>query len=88
MLHIPEIFCHGQAAHGHPHTGSGGLVHLAEDQSGLFNDAGLGHFRPQIVALPGALAHAGEDGVAAVLLGHVGDQLLDQHGLAHAGAAE
>ena len=40
MLHVPEILRHGQAAHGHPHTGSGGLVHLAEDQGGLFNDAG------------------------------------------------
>ena len=43
---------------------------------------------PQVVALARALAHAGEDRVAAVLERDVVDQLHDQHGLAHAGAAE
>ena len=42
----------------------------------------------QVVALAGALADAGEHGVAAVLLGDVADELLDDDGLAHAGAAE
>ena len=48
----------------------------------------LGHLPPEVVALAGALPHAGEDGVAAVLGGDVVDQLLDEHRLAHAGAAE
>ena len=42
----------------------------------------------QVVALARALADAGEHGVAAVLLGDVADQLLDDDRLAHAGAAE
>ena len=42
----------------------------------------------QVVALARALAHAGEHGVAAVLLGHVADELLDDDRLADAGAAE
>ena len=42
----------------------------------------------EVVALAGALADAGEDRVAGVHLGDVVDQLLDQHGLADAGAAE
>jgi hypothetical protein len=46
------------------------------------------HLAHQVVALAAALAHAGEDRVAAVELGHVVDQLLDDHRLAHAGAAE
>ena len=46
------------------------------------------HLAPQVVALTGALADAGEDGIAAVLRGDVVDQLLNQHGLADAGAAE
>ena len=79
---------HGQARQGHPHAGSGRLVHLAEDQGRLFNDPRLGHLPPEVVALAGALPHAGEDGVAAVLGGDVVDQLLDEHRLAHAGAAE
>jgi hypothetical protein len=49
---------------------------------------GLGHFDPEVVALAGALADAGEHRHAAVLLGDVVDELLDEHGLAHAGAAE
>ena len=42
----------------------------------------------EVVAFAGPLADAGEHGVTAVGLGDVVDQLLNQHGLAHAGAAE
>jgi hypothetical protein len=42
----------------------------------------------EVVALAGALAHAGEDRIAAMRLGDVVDQLLDEHRLADAGAAE
>ena len=42
----------------------------------------------EVVALAGALAHAGEHGHAAVLLGDVVDELHDEHRLADAGAAE
>ena len=44
--------------------------------------------RDQVVALAAALAHAGEDRVARVLLGDVPDQLLDDDRLADAGPAE
>src|SRR3546814_6941782 len=40
------------------------------------------------LALAGALTHPGEHRNAAVTLGDVVDQFLDQHGLAHAGTAE
>ena len=52
------------------------------------DDAGLLELEPEVVALAGALAHAGEDGEAAVLAGDVVDELLDDDRLAHAGAAE
>ena len=42
----------------------------------------------KVVALTGTLADAGEHGVAAVGLGDVIDELHDDHGLAHASAAE
>ena len=42
----------------------------------------------KVVALAGTLADAGEDRVAAVGLGDVVDELLNEHRLAHAGAAE
>ena len=88
VLLVAEVLGHGQSAERHAHTGSGRLVHLAVDQCGLVQNAAFGHLVVQVVALAGTLAHAGEHGDAAVLLGHVVDQLHDQHGLAHAGAAE
>ena len=51
-------------------------------------DLGVLHFQPQVVALAGALAHAGEDGIAAVGAGDAGDQLGEDDGLAQAGPAE
>ncbi len=44
------------------------LVHLAEDQGGLLDDAGLLHLEPEVGALTGALAHAGEHRHTAVVL--------------------
>ncbi len=49
---------------------------------------GLDELVIEVVALAGTLADAGEHRVTAVRLGDVVDQLLDQHGLADAGAAE
>ena len=63
------------------HTHLGGLV-------GEADDASLDHLVVEVVALAGSLADAGEHRVAAVRLGHVVDQLHDQHGLADAGTAE
>ena len=50
--------------------------------------AGLDHFVIEVVAFARALAHAREHRIAAVRLGDVIDQFLDEHGLSHAGAAE
>ena len=68
--------------------GSWGFVHLAIDQRSLVDNAALGHFTIQVVALTGALANAGEHRVAVVLGGDVIDQLLDQDRLADACTAE
>ena len=85
---LAEVLGHGQAGLRDAHTGSGGLVHLAKDQRSLVQNTGSVHLTPKVAALAGALAHAGEDGVAAVLGGDVVDQLLDQDGLADTGTAE
>ena len=73
----------------------GRLVHLAEDEGGLRQHRGdavahlrLVHLDEEVGALTGALAHAGEHRHAAVLGGDPVDHLGDEHGLAHAGAAE
>ena len=87
-LLVAEVLGHGQRREAHPLAGARRLVHLAEDHDGLRQDARLGHLAQEVVPLARALAHAGEDGVAAVLLGDVADQLLDDDRLAHAGAAE
>ena len=88
VLHVPEVLRHreGRERHAKPHAGR--LVHLAVDEGGLVDDAGLLHLEPEVGALTGALADAGEDRHAAVLLGDAVDHLLDEHGLADAGTAE
>ena len=64
------------------------FFHGFVERFAVADDARLDHFAQQVVAFAGAFAHAGEDREAVVLLGDVVDQFLDEHGLAHAGAAE
>ena len=87
-LDVAEVLRHRQAGQRHAHARAGRLVHLAEDEHRLVDDARLLHLQPEVVALARALAHAAERRQAAVLLGEVVDQLLDDDGLADAGAAE
>src|SRR4029079_13192481 len=61
---------------------------LAVDERDLVEHARLGHLEQKVVALARALPHARAHGHAAVLLSHVVDELLDENGLADAGAAE
>ena len=88
VLDVAEVLGHRQGGQGHAQTRARRLVHLAEDQGGLVEHAGLVHLDDEVVALTGALPHAGEHGDTAVVLGHALDHLLDEDGLAHAGAAE
>ena len=85
---IAEVLGHRQARQADAQARARRLVHLAEDHHRLVDHAGLGHLVVEVVALAGALAHAGEDRVAAVLRGDVADQLLDDDRLADARAAE
>ena len=87
-LHVAEVLGHREGRQRHAQAHAGRLVHLAEHQGGLVEHARLGHLDAEVGALTGALAHAGEDRHTAVLLGHPADHLGDEHGLAHAGAAE
>ncbi len=85
---VAEVLRHREAGETDAEARPGRLVHLAVDERDLAEDARLLHLEHQIVALARALADTGEDRHARVLLGDVVDQLLDQHRLAHAGAAE
>ena len=95
---VAEVFGHGQAGQTNAGARARRLVHLAIHQRhfGAFgacvvvhlDDAGVDHLVIEVVALAGALAHAGEHRHAAMRLGDVVDQFLDEHGLADAGAAE
>ena len=87
-LDVAEVLRHRQAGQRDAHARAGRLVHLAEDEHRLVDDARLLHLEPEVVALARALAHAAEGRQAAVLLGEVVDELLDEHRLADAGAAE
>ena len=85
---VAEVLGHRQAGEADAQAGARRLVHLAVDHRDLVDDARLRHLEEQVVALARALADAREDGDAAVLQRDVVDQLLDQHRLADAGAAE
>src|SRR6266496_4212708 len=78
---------HRQRGQANPQPGARRLVHLAEDQGGVLDDVGVRHLDEQVVALAGALPHPGEHGHPGRLR-DPGDHLLDEHGLAHPGAAE
>ena len=85
---VAKVLRHRQPGEAHAQARTRRLVHLPVDERDAIDHAGLRHLEPEVVALSGALADAGEDRHAAVLLGDVVDQLLDQHRLAEPGAAE
>src|SRR5206468_12613071 len=87
-LFVAEVLGDGERRERDAGAGAGRLVHLAVDQRRLPDDARLLHLEPEIVALACTLADTAEDRVAAVLLGDVVDELLDEHRLADAGTAE
>ena len=88
LLHVAEVLRHRQRRQRDPQAGARRLVHLAEDEGGLADDAGLLHLDDEVVALTGALADTGEHRHTTVVLGDAGDHLLDEHGLADAGTTE
>src|SRR4029450_4249305 len=63
-------------------------VHLAEYTARLADNARLAHFEVEVITLARALAHTREHGETTVLGGDVANELLNEHGLAHARAAE
>ena len=78
---VPEIPRYGKTRQGHPHTGAGKFIHLSENQSDLVGHTIALHLVPEVGALPAAIAHTGEDGVAVVLHGHIVNQFLGRHSL-------
>ena len=85
---VAEVLGHRQAGEADAQARARRLVHLAVDECDLVDHLGLGHLEEEVVALARPLADAREDRDAAVLASNVVDQLLDQHRLADAGAAE
>ncbi len=92
---VAEPLGHREGRQRDAETGTGRLVHLAEDHAGLLDDGTIGladlgllHFQPQVVPLAGPLADAGEDREAAVRAGDTGDEFGQNDGLAQSGSAE
>ncbi len=88
LLHVAEVLRHRQRGERDAKTGARRLVHLAEDQRGLVDDARLGHLSEEVVALTGALADTGEHRDTTEVLGDAVDHLLDEDGLADTGTTE
>lgn len=92
-LLVTEVLGDGKTGKSDTGTGSGGLVHLTEDESDLgvtleVDDTSLDHLVVEIVTLTGTLTDTGEDGVTTVGLGNVVDKLLDKHSLTDTGTTE
>src|SRR2546425_104764 len=75
---VAEVLGGGEAGEADAQSRAGRLGHLAKDERGLLEDARLLHLVIEVVTLPGSLADAREDRNAAVLLGDVVDELLDE----------
>jgi peptide chain release factor 1 len=88
VLHVAEVLGHGQGREPDAEAHARRLVHLAEDQGRLVDDAGLLHLDPEVRALASALPHPREHRHAAVLGGDTVDHLEDDDRLADARAAE
>ena len=88
LPHVSEVLGHGQGRQGDAEPAARRVAHLAEDQDGIGDDARLLHLVPEVVALAGPLADAREDGDTRILLMQRPDELLEQHGLAHARTAD
>ena len=88
VLHVAEVLGDGERRQRDAQAHARRLVHLAVHERGLLDDARLLHLEPEVGALTGALADAGEHRHATVLGGDAVDHLLDEHGLADARAAE
>src|SRR5712692_4335039 len=87
-LLIAEVLRHRQAREPHACAGARRLVHLAEDQRGLREHAGVLHLAIHVVALARPLPHAGEHRTPLVVVRDVADELLDDDGLPRTGASE
>src|SRR3970282_1950428 len=85
---IAEVLRGGHSGEPDAQTRARRLGHLAEDERRLVYDAGLLHLVVKVIPLAGALPYPCEDRDAAVLLGDIVDELLDEHCLANARSAE
>src|SRR6478752_3510283 len=88
LLDVAEVLRHRQRRQGDAKTRARRLVHLAEHEGGLSEDARLLHLDHEVVALTGALTDTGEHRHTTVVTGDTGDHLLDEHRLADTGTTE
>src|SRR5262249_51532008 len=88
VLDVAEILRHRQPRKAHAETCTRRLVHLAVVERDLVENLGFLELEIEIVPFARPLAHAAEHGTSAVALRDVVDELLDDDGLAHTGAAE
>ncbi len=88
LLHVTEVLRHRQRGECDAQTRARRLVHLAEDECRLVEDARLLHLDDQVVALTRALPDTGEHRDTTVVLRDTLDHLLDEDGLADARTTE
>ena len=95
VLLIAEELCHRESGERNAKTGTWRLVHLTVDQCHLglaqvflVDNASIGHFPVEIVALTGALTHTSKHGVTTVGFCDVVDEFHDDNCLANTSTTE
>ena len=61
---------------------------MPKNHCSFINNSTIFHFVIEIVALAGALANPGKNGVTGMFFGNVANQLLHNHGFASTGTTE
>jgi hypothetical protein len=68
LADVAEVFGHRQGGQCHTESATRRVAHLAKDQDGVGDDAGLLHLVPEVVALAGPFTDTREDRDPRMLL--------------------
>src|SRR5699024_7762360 len=88
LLHVAEVLGHGQAGQCNAQTGAWWLIHLAEDQGGVFENVCFVHLDPEVITFTSTLTNAGEDRGTTKVASNTGNHFLNQNGLTNTGTTE
>src|SRR5262249_41407009 len=88
ILFIAKIFRNREGGKSYPSTRSRRFIHLSINKRSFINDSRFLHFHPEIIPFTCALTNSSKNRITAVVSGNIIDQLHDEDGFTHPGAAK